>query len=159
MEHLQRCSSCALHPDLAPPPGVRELAMLSSQTFAPGSCCSSFASATQSPLCTYAVTGTPAGCQGSEHLSCEAGSMHSCVLCGGPNSLHFFKVSTRTARLFSFRPKAASALRLRESSVAYAMMMMIKVGEWYAAGLPAARYTARVCTNNIVQLNKQFTDC
>ena len=41
---------------------------------------------------------------------------------GGPNSLlHLSRVSSRTARLFSVRPKAASALRLREASVAYAM--------------------------------------
>ena len=51
-------------------------------------------------------------------------------------------------------------MRLREASVAYApyamMMMMIKVREWYAAGLPAARYACtNIVTNNIVQLNKQ----
>ena len=55
-------------------------------------------------------------------------------------------------QLGCFPSEAASALRLREASVAYAMMMMmIKVREWYDAGLPAARYACtNIVTNNIV---------
>ena len=169
MEHLQRCSSCPLLPFLAPPPGFRELGNLPCSHVEQPDFCSS----RLGPVAAFSPVPRSLRCahMPSPGRLLVAEALHIC-LAKQAARMHVSCAEVRTActcpkcprgQLGCFPSEAASALRLREASVAYApyamMMMMIKVREWYAAGLPAARYTARVCTNNIVQLNKQFTDC